>query len=405
MIDQKAIGRCLAELRRYFRITQDDLAERLCVSRQAVSRWETGASVPEVGQLLALSELYGITVDEILRGDPGAIGKHCILPERGERRSRAIAVIGAGRWGSFLAWYLDRIGHGVTLVGREGSANFEALAAQRRNEYVALPDTIRLTTDIGCAGMADFIVVSVPSQKLREVAAQLALLPLKHKTIVLCMKGIEADTGRRLSQVMTDTIDHTNQVAVWVGPGHVEDYICGIPNCMVIDAASEMVKHEIIRAFASDLIRFYYGRDLIGSEIGAAAKNVIGIAAGMLDGLGLTTLKGALMARGTQEISRLIRAMGGEAASAYGLCHLGDYEATLFSPHSHNRAYGEAVVRGMPYDKLAEGRATARALRNLGKSHGVELPICSTVYRILYESEDPRNALDGLFARSLKDEF
>ena len=104
-----------------------------------------------------------------------------------------------------------------------------------------------------------------------------------------------------------------------------------------------------MESFGSDLIRFYYGQDLIGNEIGAAAKNVVGIAAGMLDGLGLSTLKGALMARGTREIARLIDALGGNELSAYGLCHLGDYEATLFSPYSHNRMFGEQYVKNAPY--------------------------------------------------------
>ena len=97
--------------------------------------------------------------------------------------------------------------------------------------------------------------------------------------------------------------------------------------------------------------------------------------------------------------------MGGEAASAYGLCHLGDYEATLFSAHGQNRAFGEAFVRRQSYAKLAEGHATVNALRNLGKSHGVELPICQTVYRILYEGAEPRRSLNALFARRLRDEF
>lgn len=406
MIDNQAVARCLVGMRRHFRITQDEVAERLGVSRQAVSKWETGASMPEVGQLLALSELYGVTVNDILRGDAEAVHVHpALLPSGDARRARMITVIGAGRWGSFLAWYLDRIGHRVMLVGREGSGSFRALTAMRRNGYVGLPEQIVLTTDVNSAMEAEFIVLSVPAQELHAVAEQLADMGVRNKTIILCMKGIEATTGRRLSQVVTDALDHTNQVAVWVGPGHVEEFVRGVPNCMVIDSGSEMVKQEVIRAFSSDLIRFYYGRDLVGSEIGAAAKNVIGIAAGMLDGLGLTTLKGALMARGTREIARLIAAMGGEETSAYGLCHLGDYEATLFSPHSHNRAFGEAVVRGQPYGKLAEGHATVKALRNLGKAYGVELPICQTVYRILYEGAEPRAALDALFARSLKDEF
>lgn len=132
---------------------------------------------------------------------------------------------------------------------------------------------------------------------------------------------------------------------------------------------------------------------------------MVGIAAGMLDGLGLTTLKGALMSRGTREIARLIQAMGGNELSAYGLCHLGDYQATVFSPFSHNRAFGEAFVRKQPYEQLAEGYYTVKALCLLEQRYQVELPICQTVYQVLYEEKDPKASLDALFTRSLKNEF
>ena len=125
----------------------------------------------------------------------------------------------------------------------------------------------------------------------------------------------------------------------------------------------------------------------------------------MLDGMKLTTLKGALLSRGTREIARLIRAMGGNELSAYGLCHLGDYEATVFSPFSHNRAFGEAWVTHRPYTKLAEGYATVRAMCLLGDRYGVDLPICRAVYRILYENADPIAELQTLFSRHVKTEF
>ena len=164
-------------------------------------------------------------------------------------------------------------------------------------------------------------------------------------------------------------------------------------------------KEMLVNEFSSNLIRFYYGRDLIGNEVGAAAKNVIGIAAGMLDGKGISSLKGALMSRATSEVARLIEAMGGDMRSAYGLCHLGDYEATVFSQFSHNRAFGEAYVQGKKFEKLAEGYYTAAAIQNLCKTHGVEMPICQGIYSILYENADPSAVLDSLFARSLKNEF
>ena len=153
------------------------------------------------------------------------------------------------------------------------------------------------------------------------------------------------------------------------------------------------------------MIRFYYGTDLIGSEVGAAAKNVVGIAAGMLDGLDQSSLKGALMSRGTREIARLIESMGGNGLSAYGLCHLGDYQATLFSQHSHNRRFGELFIRHEPYGELAEGASTVRALCLLGQRLQVDLPICQAVDQVVHRGEDPSLALSGLFLRTLKNEF
>lgn len=174
---------------------------------------------------------------------------------------------------------------------------------------------------------------------------------------------------------------------------------------MVIDSADDKLKRTLATEFSSELIRFYYGNDLIGNEIGAAAKNVIGIAAGFLDGIEQPSLKGALMSRGTHEISRLIKAVGGSELSAYGLCHLGDYEATVFSQHSHNRKFGEMYVKGEKFDRLAEGYYTASALKTLAEQTGTELPICSGIYDILYHGRDFQEVLDKLFHRSTKTEF
>ena len=174
---------------------------------------------------------------------------------------------------------------------------------------------------------------------------------------------------------------------------------------MVIDSRSEAVKERLISWLSGGLIRFYYGTDLIGNEVGAAAKNVIGIAAGMLDGMGLSSLKGALMSRGTREVSRLIAAMGGNGFSAYGLCHLGDYEATVFSQYSHNRRFGELFVRGEPYTELAEGYDTVKALCALAERYDVDLPICRAVYAVLYDGAQPKEQMNLLFTRSLKREF
>lgn len=315
-----------------------------------------------------------------------------------------LSVIGCGRWGSFLAWYLRTLGHGVLLYGRKGSAHLEQFRNTRSNGLVVLEDDVTLTDSLEytvCHG--DILVISIAAQSLRDLMGQLSSFDLSEKILVLCMKGIEVSTGKRLTQVVEE---FTNaKTAIWVGPGHVQDFTKGIPNCMVIDSRCPETKERLVRIFSGPLIRFYYGNDLIGNEIGAAAKNVIGIAAGMLDGKHLTALKGALMSRGTREIARLIQAMGGREITAYGLGHLGDYQATVFSEFSHNRMFGERFVQGKEYGELAEGVATTTALLNMGHACGVELPICSAVDQMINQKKNSDEVLSNLFLRSLKMEF
>ena len=316
-----------------------------------------------------------------------------------------ITVIGCGRWGSLITWYLDRTGHRVTLYGRPESARMQRFLETRSNDLLTLPQSVALSTDLSCVQEAETVIVSIGSQSLRGLMEELRPMALRGKTFVLCMKGLEIGTGKRLSQVAGEYLDNSNAVAVWLGPGHVQEFYRGVPNCMVIDSEDQQVKQRLVQEFSSDLIRFYYGNDLLGNEVGAAAKNVVGIAAGFLDGRGLVTLKGALMSRGTREVARLIRAMGGNELSAYGLCHLGDYEATVFSPYSHNRQFGEYYVQGKLYTQLAEGYYTVKALVLLGQQYGVELPICQSVYHVLYENGDPHEAIRLLMGRDLKGEF
>ena len=320
-------------------------------------------------------------------------------------KNKKITVVGCGRWGSLITWYLDKLGFSVTLYGRSTSANMQRFISERKNDLLELPQSVALSTSKESLLDADIVIISIASQALRGFMESIKPLGLKNKIFVLCMKGIEVETGDRLSQIVSENTDPSNKIAVWLGPGHVQAFYAGIPNCMVIDSEDEDVKTMLVEEFSSDLIRFYYGNDIIGNEIGAAAKNVIGIAAGMLDGVGLATLKGALMSRGSREISRLIVAMGGSELSAYGLCHLGDYEATVFSPYSHNRMFGEKFIRGEQYDELAEGYYTVLALVNLSKKYGVELPICDALYKILYLSAEPKEVLGALFNRSIKQEL
>ena len=315
-----------------------------------------------------------------------------------------IVVCGNGRWGSFIAWYLDRIGMDVSLYGRN-SEKIKKLEQDKKNDMLQFSDKMKFISDLEYVREADIIIIAISAQHLQSFMENIVKYDIENKIIVLCMKGIDIESGRRLSEIVIDSTSKSQRVAVWLGPGHPQEFAKGVPNCMVIDSENETVKNDLVRLFTSDLIRFYKGVDLVGNEIGAASKNVIGVAAGMLDGLGLTTLKGALMSRGTREISHLINVMGGNELSVYGLCHLGDYEATLFSEFSHNRKFGEMFVQGQKYEQLSEGYYTVKAIKKLENKYGIELPICDSVYEILYNGKDPKVQLDKLFSRGIKNEF
>ncbi len=247
-----------------------------------------------------------------------------------------ISVLGCGRWGSFIAWYQATVlKNQVISWGPEGEYSYEILKNTGRNDYVELDKSITLTCDLEYAVTnSNVIIISISSQGLRGFMQKILQYPVKDKIFVLCMKGIEETTGKRLSEVLIESGVDKDKIAVWVGPGHIQAFTQGIPNCMVIDSYQPELKKYLAHNFKSNLIRFYYGNDIIGTEIGAAAKNVLGIAAGVLDGSGYVSLKGPLMARGAYEVGKLIKAMGGEFNSAYGLAHLGDYETTLFSEYS-----------------------------------------------------------------------
>lgn len=319
-----------------------------------------------------------------------------------------ITLLGCGRWGSFIAWYMDEIKHNkVTVWGQENDQVLDNLIATRKNEYVEFSNRIELTHDLRKAlNASDIIIISISAQAVRSLMERIAKFPeYKTKTFVLCMKGIEDSTGKRLSEVLIEEGVDKRNIAVWVGPGHIQEFTRKVPNCMIIDSYNPALTKYLVENFSSDLIRYYIGSDIIGTEIGAASKNVMGIGAGMLDGLGYSVLKGALMARGAREVARLIKAKGGNELSAYGLCHLGDYEATLFSPFSHNRKFGEMFVKNESYTKLAEGVATTSAMLKMAKELNIDLPITQAIYDILHTKVSPKEILKDLFSRENKREF
>ena len=240
---------------------------------------------------------------------------------------------------------------------------------------------------------------------MRALAKQINNYDVAGKTFLLAMKGLEETSAEILADVFLSEIKQNIHVATLGGPGHVEDYVRKVPSAAVIDSYEPETIDYVIKILQSDLIRFYYGTDIIGNQVGAALKNVIGLAAGILDGLGWYGLKGALMARAPIEVGRLIQYKGGNPTSVYGLAHLGDYEATLFSRNSHNRMFGEMFAKGERYGKLAEGVATLRAVKLLADQAGIDMPICQALYKVIFEEADIKETIRRLFDRSLKREF
>lgn len=318
-----------------------------------------------------------------------------------------ISLIGCGRWGTFLGWYAGNYcGFAqVDMYDIPTSPNFIELLNTRKNPYLTLSDNMVLHDKIEDVLQNDIIIVSIGCQHFRELCKQLNTFNLKGKTFLLAMKGLETPSAETMFSIMREEVKQDIHIAILAGPGHVQDYMKGVPSCAVIDSDEEETKDMLIKSLQSDLIRFYYGSDLIGNQVGAALKNVIGLAAGILDGLEWYGLKGALMARAPIEVGRLIAYFGGNPRTAYGLAHLGDYEATLFSQHSHNRMFGEKFARGEDFGKLAEGVPTLQAVKLIADRENIDMPICQALYKAIYEKADIKETIKAMFGRDLKQEF
>ena len=298
-----------------------------------------------------------------------------------------ISLIGCGRWGTFLGWYAANYGKcdGVDMYDIPTSPNFIELKNTRKNPYLSLSDNMNLYDNLQAILQNDFVIVSIGCQYFRGLCKELSAYNLSGKTFLLAMKGLEEPSGKRMLEIMREEIKQDIHIATLGGPGHVQDYMRGVPSAAVVDSDEEATKEYVIDIMQSQLIRLYYGDDLIGNQVGAAMKNVIGLAAGILDGLEWYGLKGALIARAPVEVGRLIKFFGGNPMTAYGLSHLGDYEATLFSKNSHNRMFGEKFARGEDFGKLAEGVPTLKAVKFLADENNIEMPISQALYQAIYE--------------------
>ena len=326
-----------------------------------------------------------------------------------------IAVLGAGSWGTALAVNLAQNGHAVSLWARRPEAA-AAIRQSRRTEYLPhaeVPATVAVTSELQEAvGGAAVWLIAVPSQSVREVVAPLAAEVTGRTTIVSVAKGIETGTLLTTSGVLRDVLPAADpaRVGVLYGPSHAEEVALGHPTSVVASLPGAEVAARVQALFMSPALRVYTNPDLVGVEIGGSVKNVMAIAAGISDGLGLgDNAKAALVTRGLAEITRLGLAMGADAHTFAGLAGLGDLVVTCFSQHSRNRAFGERVGRGETRDEalhasrmVVEGVQTTVSVRELARRHGVEMPITEAVHAILFEGLPPAAAVSHLMERDPK---
>jgi glycerol-3-phosphate dehydrogenase (NAD(P)+) len=292
-----------------------------------------------------------------------------------------VVVVGAGSWGTAFAGLLSEGGHDVVLAGRRAPATRLADAP---------------------VAAADLVCIAVPSRAFREVAAA---LPGSAPRLILT-KGLDPESGKRLSQVVGDT-----PVAVLSGPNHAEEIADGLPAASVLASEDEALAERLQHALISARFRVYVNTDLVGVELAAASKNVMALAAGAVDGLGAgDNAKAALITRGLAEMARLGDACGARTDTFAGLAGMGDLVVTCWSRHSRNRRAGELIARGASPDEaqaeigmVVEGLTTAPVLRDLAHRNGVELPITEGVCAVL-AGENLESLVSGLMGRKPTDE-
>lgn len=327
-----------------------------------------------------------------------------------------IAFVGAGRWALALGVRLAANGHEVSLW-EFSQANLERLRATRRHpdlpEDVAVPATVSVTDSLSeVVTAAEVIVFAVPSDALSGTVHQVKDLDPKPKSLVTVTKGIEPKTLKRLSVTIAGAMPAL-PVVVLAGPGIPYEVALGDPTSLVAASASEPAATTIRDTFTSGNLRVYSHGDVVGVELGAALKNVIAIAAGVADGIGLgINAKAALLTRGLAEITRLGLAFNANPMTFAGLSGMGDLIVTAFSDRSRNHALGVAVGRGettsaalSTLSGVAEGATTVRSARTLAGSQRVEMPIAEEVYRMLYEGASPSESMKRLLRRSPRQEI
>lgn len=327
-----------------------------------------------------------------------------------------VLVLGAGGWGTALAMVLERNGARVRLWGHD-AAYADEIATTRRNPKFLPGVTLPAAIDVSGAltrsdGPWDIILSIVPTQFLRSALASLEIDDRQATLVVSGSKGIERGSLELPSEILRTRFPRACLVAL-SGPSHAEEVARGLPASLV--AASRQVDdaRRAADALNSSAFRVYTSQDMIGVELGGAVKNIIAIAAGIADGLGLgDNTRAALITRGAHELARLGKALGARRETFSGLAGIGDLIATCTSPHSRNRAVGlrigggetlEVILRSS--EKVPEGVDTTRSLVDLAGQRGLDLPITEQVHAILFQAKAPREAVQSLMSRATKDEF
>ncbi len=328
------------------------------------------------------------------------------------------AVLGAGSWGTALAYVLARKGYGVRLWARRPELSDAISHASRNERYlpaVALPENVHVTSSIDDAiDSADVIVLAVPSSGLREVASALCGKLPPNAILVHAGKGLECETGYRGSQVLAEVLgERAQDCVVLSGPNLAVELAQGIPTATVL-ASQRMDKAVSVQEmFHSQCFRAYTNQDLIGVELGGAIKNVLAIGAGISDGLGFgDNTKATLVTRGLAEMTRLGAALGADAKTFTGLSGIGDLMATCTSRLSRNLRLGLLMGDGMSLDKalaeigqVAEGAPTCAAAYALAQKHDVYTPITTEIHAILFEGKPAKQAVTDLMLKERKGEL
>jgi glycerol-3-phosphate dehydrogenase (NAD(P)+) len=330
--------------------------------------------------------------------------------------NQQISIIGSGAMATVCAIILQQNGHKVSMWGHS-SESIDQLKDNRENDRllpgIRIPDCVRLTSDdVDCFNQATMVLSAVPTQHLRSVWNRLVGYVPANVPIVSVSKGIENQTLLRPTQVIGDVLKSNHPLAALSGPNIAAEMAKYLPATAVVATADIDLAQRVQLAFNTQWFRVYTNDDLIGVELSGAIKNVIAIAAGILDGLSAgNNAKAALVTRGLVEITRLGVAMGADETTFHGLAGLGDLLTTCVSPQGRNRSVGEQIGKGRALQAIldemqsvAEGVPTTLSLMQLAQKHNVEMPITREVHAILFEGKNVMFALADLMTRDPKPE-